>query len=59
MNNTNAPLYYTPIQVADLLLLTRRTIYGFVRTKKLVAVKVGNRVRIHRDALEEFLGANK
>jgi len=60
MNNTQTtPTYYTPIEVADLLHLKRRTIYSFVRNKKLLAVKIGNRVRIHRDALADFLDANK
>jgi excisionase family DNA binding protein len=52
-------MYYTPSHVADLLQVKRRTIYAWVRDKKLSAVKVGNRVRIHRDALAEFLGASK
>ena len=46
---------YTPIQVADLLQVTRRTIYMWIKKKKLVAVRAGNRVRIHPEAVEAFL----
>ena len=49
---------YTPLQVADLLQVTRRTIYVWIKQKKLAAVRAGNRVRIHPTAVESFLKSN-
>lgn len=48
---------YTPNQLADLLQVTRRTIYVWIREKKLTAVRAGNRVRIHPEAVDAFLKA--
>jgi len=49
---------YTPLQVANLLQVTRRTVYIWIRKKKLAAVRAGNRVRIHPAAVESFLITN-
>jgi excisionase family DNA binding protein len=46
---------YTPLQVAELLQVTRRTIYIWIKTKKLAAVRAGNRVRIPAKSVETFL----
>ena len=46
---------YTPIQVAKILQVTRRTVYLWIKKKRLAAVRAGNRVRIHPDAVEAFL----
>jgi excisionase family DNA binding protein len=48
-------MLYTPDQVAELLQVTRRTIYVWIRKEKLAAVKAGSRVRIHSDAVAAFL----
>lgn len=56
MNKTHAvEALYTPMQLADLLQVTRRTVYIWIRDKRLAAVRAGNRVRIHREAVETFL----
>jgi excisionase family DNA binding protein len=47
--------FYTPRQIAELLQVRRRTVYIWIKDKKLSAVKAGKRVRIHKQALEEFL----
>jgi len=49
---------YTPTEVADLLQVTRRSIYNWIKKKKLAAVRAGNRVRIHPTAVEAFLKTN-
>jgi putative molybdopterin biosynthesis protein len=46
---------YTPNQLADLLQVTRRTVYAWIREKRLAAVRAGNRIRIRRGAVEAFL----
>ena len=59
MHNTHAvEALYTPIQVAELLQVTRRTVYVWIKKKKLAAVRAGNRVRIHPAAVESFLMNN-
>jgi putative molybdopterin biosynthesis protein len=46
---------YTPEQLAQLLQVTRRTVYVWIRQRKLAAVWAGNRVRIQPEAVEAFL----
>lgn len=46
---------YTPSQIAVLLQVKRRTVYGWIKNQKLAAIHAGNRVRIHQQALDEFL----
>ena len=38
--------FYTPNEVAALLKITRRTVYGWVRTGRLKACKINGTVRI-------------
>ena len=56
---THTPLYYTPSQIAKTLQVQRRTIYLWIKDKKLRAVHAGSRVRIEQEALEEFLTTGK
>jgi excisionase family DNA binding protein len=59
MHHTHAvETLYTPIQVAELLQVTRRTVYVWIKKKKLAAVRAGNRVRIHPVAVQAFLKTN-
>lgn len=46
---------YTPIQLAQHLQVTRRTVYVWIKKKKLAAVRAGGRVRIHAEAVDAFL----
>ena len=56
MNTEPQPhIFYTPAQIAELLQVQRRTVYIWIRESKLLAVRAGNRVRIRKEALEEFL----
>ena len=54
---TNTSALYTPSELAAILKVGRRTIYSWIRDKKLLAVRVGSRVRIREQAIEEFLRA--
>jgi excisionase family DNA binding protein len=47
--------FYTPTQIADILQVQRRTVYIWIRDKKLSAVRAGKIVRIHKQAFDEFL----
>ena len=46
---------YTPEETAQLLKVTRRSIYTYLKSGKLEAVKIGNGWRISQEALEKFL----
>lgn len=46
---------YTPEQVADILQVTRITVYNYIKAKQLKATKVGGGWRITGRQLQEFL----
>ena len=52
--DTNERLY-TPNQLAELLQVTRRTVYVWIRDQRLAAVRAGTRIRIRHEAVETFL----
>ena len=47
--------FLTPEQIADALQVTRRTVYTWIETGALKAVKAGTRIRIKREDFENFL----
>jgi excisionase family DNA binding protein len=48
-------VYYTPKEVAARLKLRVQTVYDYIRTGRLPAVRLGNRCRIAQSDLEAFL----
>lgn len=46
---------YTLDEVADIVGLTRRTLYTYVKTKQLKAVKIGRGWRVTEKALKDFV----
>ena len=46
---------YTLDELAELLKVTKRTLYNYVRSGKLEAVKVGREWRVTEDQLKHFL----
>jgi excisionase family DNA binding protein len=50
-----ATIYYTPKEVAERLKLRVQTIYDYIRTGRLPAVRLGNRCRIAQSDLDAFL----
>lgn len=46
---------YTIDEVTTILQVTRRTIYSYIKSGKLKAVKIGKEWRVTQDNLEEFL----
>ena len=46
---------YTLEEIADILKVTRRTLYTYIKAGKLDAVKVGRYWRVKEDALKKFL----
>ncbi len=48
--------YYTVQQVMSYLQVSDETVYRYIRSGKLKAVRSGGLWRVSREALEEFLG---
>lgn len=46
---------YTTDEIVDLLHVTRRSIYSYIKDGKLKAVKVGKAWRVTQENLEDFL----
>jgi excisionase family DNA binding protein len=59
MDNFNAKQYLTPAEVAEKLKINLLTVYHYIRTKKLVAFRIGNNYRIDREEFEKFIEFNK
>lgn len=50
---------YTLQEVEEVLSVTRRTIYNWIKSGKLHAVKVGSQWRVKKEDLEAFLNDTK
>lgn len=46
---------YTLDEIAEILQVTRRTLYSYVKSGKLEAVKIGRYWRVKEDALKKFI----
>jgi excisionase family DNA binding protein len=46
---------YTIEQISDILKVTQRTIYNYIKNKDLKAVKIGKYWRVKHSDLEEFI----
>jgi putative molybdopterin biosynthesis protein len=49
---------YTPLEVATMLRVTRTTIYEHIKSGQLKAIRIGNRYRITKAHLEEYIQQN-
>jgi excisionase family DNA binding protein len=58
MNNIE-PIYYTIEEVAKILKVHENTIYNWVESGKLQAIKIGNLWRIPRESLPQVVENNK
>ncbi len=47
--------YYKPEEVAELLQVSRQTVYNWINEGRLQAVKAGRTTRVAREALADFL----
>ena len=60
MENLQNKDFYTVDEVAEILNVTRNTVYFFIRNKKLNAVKMSRKlIRVKREDLEEFIKRSK
>lgn len=46
---------YTPLEAAEVLKLTRRTLYSYLKSGQLKATKIGRGWRITQKNLEDFI----
>lgn len=46
---------YTLDEVADILTLTKRTLYTYIKEGKLKAVKIGREWRVSEETLRKFI----
>lgn len=51
--------FLTPVDVANTLQLNILTIYGYIRSKKITAIKIGRNYRIDRKDFDKFIESNK
>ena len=51
--------FYSPEDIAAMLRVTRRTVYNYMKTGKLHAVKIGKYWHISQESLDAFLKGDK
>ena len=52
------PLTLTVNELAEVLRIGRNNAYNLVRSKKLRSIRVGRKIRIPREALQEYLNSS-
>ena len=50
---------YTLQEAADILKVSRQSVYNFVKDKRLKAAKVGREYRVTKEDLKEFIESQK
>ena len=59
MKNNTIKRYLTPQEVAKELQLNTLTVYGYIKRKTLLAIKMGRNYRIAKEDLDKFIESNK
>ena len=59
MKNNSTERFLTPQEVAKELQLNTLTVYGYIKNKKLLAIKIGRNYRIAKKDLDKFIESNK
>ena len=59
MKNNISKNFLTPREVAKDLQLNPLTIYGYIKKKTLMAIKIGRNYRIAKEDLDKFIKSNK
>lgn len=54
-DSTSAPQFLTVAEVADIVRVSRMTVYRMVHAGELPAVRVGNSYRVPKDSVDELL----
>lgn len=56
---TTVKAYYSLQDVAKMLHISRQTLYKYVHSGKLEAVKIGKQYRVTSDAIAQFIDNNR
>lgn len=59
MEENKVPRFYSPQDVADILHITIRTVYSYMKQGKLHAIKIGQYWHISQENLDLFLQGEK
>lgn len=59
MPNQEKQEFYTPKEIADILKLNIMTIYRYIKSKKIDALKIGKEFRIEKQSFDKFVGNSK
>jgi len=59
INNIEKEQYYTIEEIAEMLKVAYLTVYRWIRSGRLEAVKAGKQYRISKGILDAFLKGNK
>lgn len=49
------PIFYKVEEVADMLQVTKMTIYRYIKAKKIKAYKIGKEIRIDGSDFQDFM----
>ena len=58
MASNDSGTFLTVAEVAELMRVSKMTVYRLVHSGELPAVRVGRSFRVHEQAVEEYLGAS-
>ncbi|MDN5581902.1 MAG: helix-turn-helix domain-containing protein [Corynebacterium sp.] len=58
MANNDSGTFLTVAEVAELMRVSKMTVYRLVHSGELPAVRVGRSFRVHEQAVQEYLGAS-
>ena len=58
MANNDSGTFLTVAEVAELMRVSKMTVYRLVHSGELPAVRVGRSFRVHEQAVEDYLGAS-
>lgn len=59
MKKDSTKNFLTAEEVAKELQLNVLTVYGYIKRKKLLAIKIGRNYRIAKEDLDKFIKSNK
>ncbi|MDN5721453.1 MAG: helix-turn-helix domain-containing protein [Corynebacterium sp.] len=58
MASNDSGTFLTVAEVAELMRVSKMTVYRLVHSGELPAVRVGRSFRVHEQAVEDYLGAS-
>lgn len=58
MANNDSGTFLTVAEVAELMRVSKMTVYRLVHSGELPAVRVGRSFRVHEQAVQDYLGAS-